>query len=314
MSNILVIGGGTGSYTILRGLKRYTSNLTAIVSMFDSGGSTGRLRDELGYLPPGDVRNCILALAPEDNNTEILRSLLAYRFENGNGLSGHSMGNLLLTALKAITKDEVLAIEKLSKILGLKGRVIPVTIDNSNLCAELENGEIIRGETNIDIPKHDGNLKIKKLFLDPPANALIDAIEAIQNADKIIIGPGDLYSSLIANLSVKGIPEAIKSSKAKKIYVCNVMTKHGETTNYRASDFLKEIEKYLGENTIDVILCNTELGSEELLKKYVEEKSFPVEIDVENLTKVQLLAGDFLNKANIIRHDSMKLAKTIIDL
>ncbi len=314
MGGIVVIGGGTGSFTVLKGLKRYTNNLTAIVSMFDSGGSTGVLRDELGHLPPGDVRRCILALAPEDAHTDVLRDLMSFRFENGKGLNGHSLGNLLLTALKEITKDEVLAIEKLSKLLGLKGRVLPVTIDNSQLCAVMEDGTIVKGETNIDIPKHDPNLRIKKLFVEPTAHALIDSIDAIKNADKIIIGPGDLYTSIIPNLLVKGISEAIRESKAKKIYVCNVMTKYGETNNYKASDFLKEIENYLGEKTVDVMICNTELGEEALLKKYTEEKAYPVEIDVENLSHVQLMADDFLNKAEIIRHDSMKLAKTIMNL
>ncbi|MBI4919317.1 YvcK family protein [archaeon] len=314
MGGIVVIGGGTGSFTVLKGLKRYTNNLTAVVSMFDSGGSTGILRDELGHLPPGDVRRCILALAPEDTHTDVLRDLMSFRFENGKGLSGHSLGNLLLTALKEITKDEVLAIERLSQLLGLKGRVLPVTIDNSHLCAVMENGTIVRGETNIDIPDHDPNLKITKLFVDPPAHALIDAIDALKNADKIVIGPGDLYTSIIPNFLVKGIPEAIKESKAKKIYICNVMTKYGETNDYKASTFLKEIEKYLGEKSVDVMICNTELGEETLLKKYSEEKAYPVEIDVENLSHVQLIADDFLNKAEIIRHDSMKLAKTIMNL
>ncbi len=314
MGGIVVIGGGTGSFTVLKGLKRYTHELTAIVSMFDSGGSTGKLRDELGYLPTGDVRRCILALAPEDSNTDLLRSLMSYRFEAGKGLNGHSMGNLLLTALKEITGDEVLAIERLSKLLGLKGKVLPVTIDNSQLNAVLENGEIIKGETNIDIPKHDGKLRINKVFIHPPANALIDAIDAIKNAEKIIIGPGDLFTSIIPNLLVKGISEAIKSSKAKKIFICNVMTKHGETNNFKASDFLKELENYLGENVIEIMLCNTELGSQDLLKKYSEENAFPVEIDFENLTKVKLVTEDLLNNSEIIRHDSMKLAKVILDL
>ncbi|MBI5065567.1 YvcK family protein [Candidatus Woesearchaeota archaeon] len=314
MGGIVVIGGGTGSFTVLKGLKRYTNDLTAIVSMFDSGGSTGKLRDELGYLPTGDVRRCILALAPEDSNTDLLRSLMSYRFEAGKGLNGHSMGNLLLTALKEITGDEVLAIERLSKLLGLKGKVLPVTIDNSQLNAVLENGEIIRGETNIDIPKHDGKLRINKVFIHPPANALIDAIDAIRNAEKIVIGPGDLFTSIIPNFLVKGIPEAIKESKAKKIFVCNVMTKHGETNNFKASDFLKALETYLGENSIEIMLCNTELGNQDLLKKYSEENAFPVEIDFENLSKVKLVTEDLLNNSEIIRHDSMKLAKVILDL
>jgi len=315
MSSVVVIGGGTGSYTLLRGLKKYTNDITAIVSMFDSGGSTGRLRDEFGYLPPGDVRRCILALTPEKSDTDVLRSLLDFRFKKGEGLNGHSMGNLLLTALKEITQDEILAIEKLSSLLGLKGRVLPVTLDNSHLCAELEDGTIVKGETNIDIPKHDPKLRIKKLFLEPNANALIDTIESIKNSDLVVIGPGDLYSSLIPNLLVRGISDAIKSSKAKKIYVCNVMTKYGETHGFKASDFLNELEKYLGKGTIQYMICNTEKGTNELLKIYAEENAFPVELDEQELiNRVNLIKGDFINEGVLVRHDSRKLARTIIDL
>jgi len=315
MSSVVVIGGGTGSYTLLRGLKKYTNDITAIVSMFDSGGSTGRLRDEFGYLPPGDVRRCILALTPEKSDTDVLRSLLDFRFKKGEGLNGHSMGNLLLTALKEITQDEILAIEKLSSLLGLKGRVLPVTLDNSHLCAELEDGTIVKGETNIDIPKHDPKLRIKKLFLEPNANALIDTIESIKNSDLVVIGPGDLYSSLIPNLLVKGISDAIKSSKAKKVYVCNVMTKYGETHGFKASDFLNELEKYLGKGTIQYMICNTEKGTNELLKIYAEENAFPVELDEQELiNRVNLIKGDFINEGVLVRHDSRKLARTIIDL
>ena len=315
MSSVVVIGGGTGSYTLLRGLKKYTNDITAIVSMFDSGGSTGRLRDEFGYLPPGDVRRCILALTPEKSDTDVLRSLLDFRFKKGEGLNGHSMGNLLLTALKEITQDEILAIEKLSSLLGLKGRVLPVTLDNSHLCAELEDGTIVKGETNIDIPKHDPKLRIKKLFLEPNANALIDTIESIKNSDLVVIGPGDLYSSLIPNLLVRGISDAIKSSKAKKVYVCNVMTKYGETHGFKASDFLNELEKYLGKGTIQYMICNTEKGTNELLKIYAEENAFPVELDEQELiNRVNLIKGDFINEGVLVRHDSRKLARTIIDL
>ena len=315
MSSVVVIGGGTGSYTLLRGLKKYTNDITAIVSMFDSGGSTGRLRDEFGYLPPGDVRRCILALTPEKSDTDVLRSLLDFRFKKGEGLNGHSMGNLLLTALKEITQDEILAIEKLSSLLGLKGRVLPVTLDNSHLCAELEDGTIVKGETNIDIPKHDPKLRIKTLFLEPNANALIDTIESIKNSDLVVIGPGDLYSSLIPNLLVRGISDAIKSSKAKKVYVCNVMTKYGETHGFKASDFLNELEKYLGKGTIQYMICNTEKGTNELLKIYAEENAFPVELDEQELiNRVNLIKGDFINEGVLVRHDSRKLARTIIDL
>ncbi len=313
MKDIVVIGGGTGSFTTLRGLKDYDVNLTAIISMMDDGGSTGRLRDEFGILPPGDIRRCIVALS---NSTEIMKDLFQYRFENG-GLKGHSFGNLFITALKEITKSDEKAIKEACKILSIKGKVLPVTLDNCRLCAELENCQIIRGESNLDVPKHDGNLKINNVFLEPTAYAFREATEAIRQADLIVLGPGDLYGSIIVNLLVKGISEAIKKSKAKKIYVCNVMTKFGETNSFYVSDFVKEIEKYLGENILDYVLINHKVMDHSLLTKYESEKKFPVKFNEELLKKfenIKFIKRDLIFEQELIRHDSKKLARAIMDI
>ncbi len=311
VKRIVVIGGGTGAYTALRGLKQYTHKLTAIVSMFDSGGSTGRLRDEFGFLPAGDVRRCILALAPETDNTKILRELLSYRFTKGNGLSQHSFGNLWLTALSDILGSELAAIEHLSDLFHIQGRVLPVTIDNSHLCAELADGTIITGETNIDIPKHDGALRIKKLFLNPPAHALAAALHAIEEADLIVLGPGDLYTSLLPNLLVKGIREALLQSRAKKLFVCNVMTKWGETNGFAVSDFITEVTAYLG-HPCDACIANTQMPSQELLNAYAAQHAFPVLLDKTRIT-IPVIEADLLNEQEILRHDSNKLAKKILE-
>ena len=310
MKRIVVIGGGTGAYTVLRGLKQYTHNLTAIVSMFDSGGSTGRLRDEFGFLPPGDVRRCILALAPETEHTQILRNLLSYRFSKGFGLNQHNFGNLWLTALRDILGSEIAAIEYLSDLFHIQGRVLPVTLDNCHLCAELADGTIVTGETNIDIPKHNGALRIKTLYLNPPAHAFATALHAIEEADIIIIGPGDLYTSLLPNILVQGIRDSLARSPAKKIFVCNVMTKWGETHGFAVSDFIAEIEKYLG-HSCNACVVNTTLPSSDILQRYATENAFPVMLDRERI-KIPIIEADLLNEQEILRHDSHKLAKVII--
>ena len=312
MKKIVVIGGGTGAFTVLRGLKHYTNRLTAIVSMFDSGGSTGRLRDEFGFLPPGDVRRCILALAPETEKTKILRELLSYRFSKGEGLNRHNFGNLWLTALRDVIGNELGAIDYLSNLFSISGKVLPVTLDNSHLCAELSTGAIIRGETNIDVPKHDGSLRINKLFLEPSAHALAASLEAVEDAELVVIGPGDLYTSLMPNLLVSGMKEALARSQAKKVFVCNVMTKWGETHDFRVSDFVSEVEKYAGK-ILNVVVVNTKEASPLLLERYAGEKAFPVIVDKENIS-MTLIEADLLNEQEILRHDSFKLAKVLIGL
>ncbi len=315
MKKVVVIGGGTGSYHVLKGLKKYDDiELTAIVNMSDDGGSTGRLRDEFGVLPPGDIRRCIVALS---ESTEMMKKLFQYRFDRGIAFKGHSFGNLLITALREITGSDEKAIEEACKLLSIKGKVLPVTLNNVRLCAELEDGQLIVGETNIDIPKHDGNLRIKRVFLSPKARAYEKAIKAINEADLIVIGPGDLYGSVVSNLIVGGIPEAIRNSKAKKVYICNLMTKFGETNNFKVHNFVEVIEKYLGKNVIDYVLYNKPIKDKKLLKKYAEEKSFPVVCDKEELKKfknIKFIEGNFVTKPILARHDPDKIAIEILKL
>ena len=246
---IVVVGGGTGTFTVLSGLKKYPCDLTAIVSMADSGGSTGRLRDEFGILPPGDVRRALIALSSEPEQLT-LRRLFDYRFEKGNGLSGHSFGNLFLAALTDIMGSEVLAIEEAGKLLGVSGIVLPATLVNTDLVARLEDGTVIRGETNIDLRVIRPEVGILDVFLDPGAAAYPAALQAIYDADMIVLGPGDLYTSVIANFLVGGISEAIGNSKAKVVYVCNIMNKFAETNGFTVSDYVSKIEKYLGREEI----------------------------------------------------------------
>lgn len=312
MKKIVVIGGGTGSFTVLRGLKSYTHELTAVVSMFDSGGSTGRLRDEFGYLPPGDVRRCILALAPETEKTKVLRELLSFRFSKGEGLSQHSFGNLWLTALREIVGNELGAIEYLSGLFQTCGRVLPVTLDNCQLCAELSDGLVVRGESNIDLPKHDGSLRIVRLFLEPRAYALAEAVDAIMNAELVVLGPGDLFTSVLPNVLVEGVREALEHTSARVVLVCNVMTKWGETHGFAASDFLQELERYAG-RVVDCVVVNTKEAQRDVLERYAVEQKFPVLVDKENIM-VPVVEADLLNEKEVLRHDSVKLAKVIMQL
>jgi len=316
--NIVVIGGGTGNFVTLSGLKRHNCYLTAIVSMADDGGSTGRLRDEYGVLPPGDIRQCLIALSTSD---KVMRDLFSYRFGNGS-LNGHNFGNLLLAALTKTIGNFEDAVKRVSEVLAIKGQVIPVTTTMATLCAILEDGTIIKKETKIDEPDHDGTLRIKDIFLEPEANANTNAIKAIEEADKIVIPPGDVYTSILPNLIVKGISEAIKRSKAKKIFVCNLMTKYGQTNNFTAKDHLGIIRKYID---IDYAIVNTTKPSKNILKIYEKENEFPV-VDDLKLTDKKIIRGDFLNKIaikknradalrrSLIRHNPAKLAMAIINL
>lgn len=311
MKNVAVIGGGTGVFSVLSGLKFYPYNLYAIVSMADDGGSTGVLREEFGTLPPGDIRRALIALSDADN--KILSELFNYRFSESSSLKGHSLGNLLLTALEKITGNFKNAVYEATKILNVKGSVMPVTLESARLCAELEDGRIIKGETNIDIPKHDGKLKIKTIFLVPEVSANKDALAAIENADFIILGPGDLYTSILPNLIVGGIAKAILKSKAKKIYIVNIMNKFGETYGFLASDFLSAIEKFVGADAVDYCVVNVEKADKSLLEKYKKEKDDFVFFDKDNFKnrKVKVFTGKLLRGGEFLRHDPEKLAKLL---
>lgn len=314
MKKIVTIGGGTGSYVVLRGLTEFPLDITAVVSMFDSGGSSGKLRDEFGVLPPGDMRRCLVALS-EGPRAEILRDLFNHRFENKDSLKAHSFGNLFLVALRDIYGSDIEAIRKASELLDLKGKVFPVSLDRSDIHAVLEDGSIIEGETNIDVPEFDGNLKIKEVSLKPPARLYEETAEAIHEADLVVIGPGDLYTSIVPNLLVEGMAQALKESKGKKIAVCNLMTKWGETHGYVASDFVKELLRYSGLERFDHILCNTAEMDPELVAAYEKEKKHPLVCD-ERLSDLgnNVVKGDFFSEADIARHDSEKIAKVISSL
>lgn len=306
---IVAIGGGTGLSTILKGLKHITNNITAIVAVGDDGGSSGRLREEMGVLPPGDIRNCIAALADEE---KLVTELFQYRFNVGNGLEGHSFGNLFLSALCAITGDMVSAVKESSKVLHIRGKVLPSTLADMRLCAELEDGRIIQGESNI--PEAKG--KIKKLFAEPNnLEPQEDIINEINEADLIILAPGSLFTSVIPNLLIKKIPEAISRSKAKKLYICNVMTQPGETDNYTVSDHVKAILEHSEyKNILDTVLVNDSLPTN-LAQKYKAVNSVPVKLDIEyvknmgiNVVKNTLIEE---NKDGLVRHSPRRLARAI---
>lgn len=307
---IVVIGGGTGLGVMLRGLKEYTSNITAIVTVSDDGGSSGRLRGELGVLPPGDIRNCLLALADTES---LMEDLLSYRFREGAGLKDHNVGNLLLAAMTELTGDFHLAIQEVSKVLAIRGQVLPATLTHVNLVAKMASGKIIRGESKIG----SSGTAISRVSLEPgDAKPIPQALEAIAQADAVILGPGSLYTSVIPNLLVSGIPEALRSSAAPKIYVCNVMTQPGETLRYSASQHLKAIFDHAGKEIVDYMLVNTQPISKEMLIKYGAEGAKPVVVDEEQVKKlgVKLIKADLVNQYDLVRHHGDKLAETIIEL
>lgn len=306
---IVAVGGGTGLSMLLKGIKKITNNITAIVTVGDDGGSSGRLREEMGILPPGDIRNCIAALADDE---DLVTKLFQYRFKTGEGLEGHSFGNLFLTALCSITGDMVRAVKESSSVLSIRGRVLPSTLDDMKLVAELEDGRIIKGESNI--PEAKG--KIKRLFSDPEnCRPLDDVIQAIKEADLIILGPGSLYTSVIPNLLIKEISEEIVNSTAKKIYVCNIMTQPGETSDYNVSDHINAIINHAGNKKImDAVLVNDSLP-DNLALKYKAANSFPVKLDTENIRKtgIKIVSKKLIedSKEGLVRHSSNRVARAI---
>lgn len=306
---IVAIGGGTGLSMLLKGIKHITNNITAVVTVGDDGGSSGRLREEMGVLPPGDIRNCIAALADDE---DLVTKLFQYRFKTGEGLEGHSFGNLFLTALCAITGDMVRAVKESSNVLSIRGRVLPSTLDDMKLVAEMEDGRIIHGESNI--PEAHG--RIKRLFTDPQnCRALDDVISAIKEAELIILGPGSLYTSVIPNLLIKEISDEISKSTAKKIYVCNIMTQPGETDSYSVSEHVNALMKHAGSREIiDAVLVNDFLPSN-LAQKYQMSGSYPVKLDYDNLKKlgVKLCSKKLIedSKEGLVRHSSNRVARAI---
>jgi uncharacterized cofD-like protein len=311
---VVLLGGGTGLFTALSGLRRHDVDLSAVVTMADSGGSSGRLRDEFGTLPAGDVRRCLVALAADDEVGKLLRQLFEYRFERGEGLTGHSFGNLLLTALDNLTGGMDKAIREAAHLLRVKGQVLPVTLTNSHLHAVLEDGRTLEGERAIDLRRE--SVAIERVYLDPPGDATQEAIDAFLSADMIVIGPGDLYTSIIPNLLVRGIREAIAKSRGRVVYVCNLMTKHGETDNYAASDFLRVVTEHLGEGVLDAALLNYyESFPAEVLTRYLAEHSEPVSIDQRCYRYgLRLMVRPLAAAGTLVRHDPDRLADGLIEL
>jgi uncharacterized cofD-like protein len=317
MKKIVVIGGGTGTFTVLTGLKRYPVELSAVVSMADDGGSTGILRDELGVLPPGDIRQCLVALSTSDR---LMRKLMNYRYPSGH-LKGHSFGNLLLSTLEKITGSFDSAVEKTAEILHLHGKVIPATLDKVALVAYLKSGMVVRGQHTID--EHDLT-NLKKIVLEPKAEANPKAAQAILEANIIVVGPGNFYTSVLPNFLLDGIKKALRKSKAKKVYVVNLMNKAGHTDGFTVRDFSSEMESYLGIK-FDYILYNTKKPSSALIKRYGRDGDKLVRIDPK-LNSKRYIGADLISKKfpkqkkgdplvrNLIRHNSQNLAKLILKI
>lgn len=329
IKTIVTIGGGTGQFVVLRGLKKVAQDISlrAIVSMTDSGGSTGRLRDEFGLLPVGDARKALVALSDKKSESA-LRALFMYRFKAGTGLNGHNLGNLFLVALSDLYGSEEKAIEVASQILRVKGKVIPVSNDSADLVAQYEDGSEVIGEATIDEPKneHDGRLRIRKLSLSKPAKISEGARYALREADCIVLGPGDLYTSHLANMVVDGMPEALVDSKGIFVYVVNLMTRYGQTYGMSAVDHVREVERYSGRMP-DMVLMNSTSLPADVLTRYEEQKAKPVVDDLSCIeNKCTVIRGDFLAQGTVervpgdtlrrslLRHDEEKLARAIIGL
>lgn len=327
MKNIVVIGGGTGTYSVLTGIKHYPEfNIKAIVTVTDSGGSTGRLRDEYGILPVGDIRQCLVALAESENGNNLLRKLFLYRFDKGD-VSGHNFGNLFLTAMTDILGSEEKAIAYASRVLNIRGEVIPITTKDIDLVAEYEDGTVLVGEAHIDAPtnRHDNDARITCLKIQPSADIGEKAQKAILTADALILGPGDLFTSLLSNVVVGGAKEAFKQSKGVFIYIMNVMTKYGQTTNYTAQDHLNEVIKYCGRKP-DYVLVNTTPIPSSVVKQYLEEEAIPVLDDLDTSKDITIIRTELLSKnaitplkgdklkRSLIRHDGHKVSECIYDI
>jgi uncharacterized cofD-like protein len=307
---IVAIGGGTGLSTILEGLKEYTSNISAIVTVSDEGGSSGRLRQDFGILPPGDIRNCLVSLAEA---SPLMRELFQYRFTEGGGIKDHSFGNLFIAAMTQVTGSFEDAIKASSKVLAIRGRVVPSSLQKLRLKAEYNDGKITEGEDKISY----GTEPIKKIYLKPAdAKSNPEVLQSIKEADLVILGPGSLFTSIIPNLLIKEITEEISKRNIFKLYICNVMTQHGETDGFTAADHLEALIVHSKKSVINCCLVNSGRLDYHLLLRYAQDKSFPVIFDRERLRKlgVEVFAADVVSKKDYLHHDSAKTAKIIIDI
>lgn len=325
---ITVVGGGTGTYTILLGLKKYPVDLSVVISMVDDGGSNRVIRDEFGLLPTSDIRQCLVALASDDTD-QTVRKLFSYRYNAGIGISGMTFGNLFMAALSDIYNgNQEKAINETCELLRVSGNIVPVTYEKANLVARYSNGRQVLGEHDIDEPGEEilGH-RIVEIEVFPPVKANPKVFKTIKESDLIIFGPGDLYTSVLPNIVIDGVSEAIRKTKAKKVFVINLMTRHGQTDGFTAKDHLRELERYLGDGVINICVINRgktfPMG---VLRKYKDESAYPVKDDFNSCIKPKIVRGDFISKRvfekpksdkltrSLIRHDSDKLAKAIVNL
>ena len=321
--HVVAIGGGTGLSTLLRGLRRHVSvpgqpsaeqaqiaDLAAVVTVTDDGGSSGRLRRDFNMLPPGDLRNCMVALSEEE---DVISRLFAHRFRAGDGLDGHNFGNLFVAALTEITGDFAHAIQLASKILATRGRIFPVTTANATLVARMDDGSLVRGETKITASRQH----IAELMLDPPdAAALPATLEAIERADLISVGPGSLYTSLITNLLVQGIPSALANARGVRVFVCNLMTQANESLGLTASQHIERIYEHTHAPIFDYAIVNTAPFSPQTITRYAAERAAPIELDIERIEAlgVRCIAGDFASEESVVRHASTRVTGALLAL
>lgn len=314
---VVVIGGGTGQSVFLRGLKHYTPNITAVVTVADDGGGSGVLREDLGMLPPGDIRNCLLSLA---NIEPTMSEVMKYRFTEG-ALKGQSFGNLFLAAMNGVYGNFETAVYKMSEIFAITGRVLPVTLEDINLIAHLENGNSVKGESNIPNQVRSQKTSISRIKLEPEnAEPLDEVIKSIYNTDIIVIGPGSLYTSIMPNLLVGGVVDAIRNSKAPKVYIANIMTQPGETDNYNVVDHIKAINKHCGENIIDIVITNNEVLPKPVFDIYNKDGASQVLLDknqkqiLENMG-IKVIECNLVEiKSNYIRHDADYISNVVVNL
>lgn len=308
---IVVIGGGTGLPVLLRGLKKYPVDLSAIVTVADDGGSSGRLRNEMEIPPPGDIRNVLAALSDVE---PLIEEMFQHRFNTANELSGHSLGNLIIAALTSITGDFVSAVKEMSRVLKVNGKVLPAANQSVVLHAEMEDGTIVSGESSIP----QAGKKIKRVYLTPEIiTPLPDTVRAIREADLIVVGPGSLYTSILPNLLVPGIGEEVCKSGAKKVYICNLMTQPGETLDFTASNHVEALYSHLKMPFIDIVLVNNEEIPDDIEKRYIAEKAKPVTFDIDRLSSlgVEVIYDEIIDfNRELIRHDTDKVASILYSL
>jgi len=307
---VTVIGGGTGLSVLLRGIKSVTGNITAIVTVADDGGSSGRLREDFDMIPPGDLRNCLVALADTE---PLMEKLFQHRFGGTGDLAGHNFGNLFIAAMTEVLGDVEQALKESSKVLAVRGKVLPASIGKVRLWAQMTDGSVVEGESQIPL----ANKRIERVYLQPEDTMPVEsALEAIREADAVILGPGSLYTSILPNLLVRGIADTLKESQAVKIYICNVMTQPGETDGYSASDHVKAIIDHVGPGVIDYVVVNSHSVATELQQKYASQGAYQVKADVERIEEmgIHVIKADVINESNWVRHDPLKLSRTIVSM